>query len=194
MFALLILRRVRSKKMMSKVKTLVWSRMDACKASRFCTLVKEVEECAMEDGFPCAHPNCSLELEFVGWRFNLMVHSGKLRAAVRAMTNRNPGGVYAPNNVCTKMGCQVLDVLHKKHPGAHIPEELAFDDYANSAELLEAMPITCYEEQISLHAVHLSGGAGPCGVDGTTLKEWLLFIMRLAPSTSKRKWPIGLCG
>jgi hypothetical protein len=36
------------------------------------------------------------------------------------------------------------------------------------------MPIACYEEQISLHAVHLSGGAGPCGVDGTTLKEWLL--------------------
>jgi hypothetical protein len=36
------------------------------------------------------------------------------------------------------------------------------------------MPIACYEEQISLRAVHLSGGAGPCGVDGTTLKEWLI--------------------
>jgi hypothetical protein len=40
-----------------------------------------------------------------------------------------------------RRGCRVLDVLHEKHPGAHIPEELAFDDYANSAELLEAMPI-----------------------------------------------------
>jgi hypothetical protein len=68
----------------------------------------------------------------------------------------------------------VLDVLREKHSGARIPKELAFDDYANSAELLEAMPIACYEEQISLRAVHLSGGAGPCGVDGTTLKEWLL--------------------
>jgi hypothetical protein len=36
------------------------------------------------------------------------------------------------------------------------------------------MPIACYEEQISLQAAHLSGGAGPCGVDGSTLKEWLL--------------------
>jgi hypothetical protein len=36
------------------------------------------------------------------------------------------------------------------------------------------MPVACYEEQISIRAVHLSGGAGPCGVDGTTLKEWLL--------------------
>jgi hypothetical protein len=68
----------------------------------------------------------------------------------------------------------VLDILGEKHPGARIPEELAFDDYVNSTELLKAMPIACFEEQISLHAVHLSGGAGPCGVDGTTLKEWLL--------------------
>jgi hypothetical protein len=173
-FALLILRRVRSKKTMSKVKTLVWSRMDAWEANRFCALVKEVEECAMEDGFPCAYPDRSLELESVGRRFNSMVHSGKLRAAVRAMTDRDPGGLYAPNDGCTKMGHQVLDVLHEKHPGAHIPEKLAFDDYANSAELLEAMPIACYEEEISLRAVHLSGGAGPCGVDGTTLKGLLL--------------------
>ncbi len=39
---------------------------------------------------------------------------------------------------------------------------------------METMPISCYKEQISKGAVHLSGGAGPCGVDGTTLKEWLL--------------------
>jgi hypothetical protein len=35
------------------------------------------------------------------------------------------------------------------------------------------MPIECYEEQISMGAVHLSGEAGPYGVDGTALKEWL---------------------
>ncbi len=127
---------------MSKVKTLVWSRMDAWEASHFCALVKEVEECAMEDGFPCARPDCSVELESVGRRFNSMVHSGKLCAAVRAVTDRNPGGLYAPDDVCTKAGHQVLDVLCKKHPGACIPKELAFDDCANSAELLKAMPIT----------------------------------------------------
>jgi hypothetical protein len=148
--------------------------MDAWEASCYCALVKEVEECAMEDGFPRAHPNRSLELESVGRRFNSMVHSGKLRAAVRAMTDRDPGGLYAPDDICTKTGHRVLDVLREKHPDAHIPEECAFDNYANSVELLEAMPITCYEEQISTRAAHLTGGAGPCGVDGTTLKEWLL--------------------
>ena len=50
-FAPLILCRVRSKKTMSEVKMLVWSRMDAWEAGRYCVLVKEVEECAMEDGF-----------------------------------------------------------------------------------------------------------------------------------------------
>jgi hypothetical protein len=59
-FAPLILCWVQSKKTMCKVKKLVWSRMDAWEASHFCALVKEVEECAMEDGFPCAHPDCSL--------------------------------------------------------------------------------------------------------------------------------------
>jgi len=90
-FAPLIFRRVRSKKTMSEVKTLVWSRMDAWEAGRYCALVKEVEECAMEDSFSHAHTDHSLELESVGQRFNLMVHSGKLRAAVRAVTDRDPG-------------------------------------------------------------------------------------------------------
>jgi len=148
--------------------------MDAWEAVRYCALVKEVEECAMEDGFPPAHSDRSLELESVGQSFNSMVHSWKLWAAVRAVTDRDPGGLYAPDDICTKTGRQVLDVLHKKHPDARIPEERTFDSYANSAELLEAMPIACYEEQISLRAAHLRGGAGPCGIDGTMLKEWLL--------------------
>ena len=71
-------------------------------------------------------------------------------------------------------GRRVLDVLSKKHLDSHIHEERAFDFYARSVELLEVMPITCYKEQISKQAVHLSGGAGPCGVDGITLKELLL--------------------
>ena len=90
------------------------------------------------------------------------------------MTDCNPGVLYAPEDICTKTGRRVLDVLHEKHTDACIPEECAFDSYANSAELLEAMPIACYKEQISLQAAHLRGGAGPCGVDGTMLKDWLL--------------------
>ena len=122
-FVPLILCRVCSKKTMSEVKSLVWSRLDAWEAGRYCALVKEVEECAMEDGFPCTHPNRSLKLESVGRRFNSMAHSGKLRAAVRAMTNRDSGGLYALDDICTKTSRRVLDVLREKHPDAHIPEK-----------------------------------------------------------------------
>jgi hypothetical protein len=122
----------------------------------------------MKDGFPFAYPNRNLKLDSVGWRFNLMVHSGKFRAAVRAVTNRNPEVFYAPDNACTKTGRWVLDILREKH------QDCAFDRYTNSAELLKAMPIACYKEQILKQAVHLFRGAGPCKVDGSTLKEWLL--------------------
>jgi hypothetical protein len=103
----------------------------------------------MEDGFPQSHLDRGLKLESVGRRFNSMVHSGKLCAAVRAVTDRDLGGLYAPNDICTKTGRRVLEVLRKKHPDACIPKERAFNNYANSVELLEAMPIACYEEQIS---------------------------------------------
>ena len=46
---------------MSEVKTLVWSRMNAWEAGCYCALVKEVEDCAMEDGFPHAQSDRSLE-------------------------------------------------------------------------------------------------------------------------------------
>ena len=102
----------------------------------------------MEDGFPHAHPDCSLKLESVGRRFNLMVHSGKLCAAVRAVTDRDPGGLYALDGICTKTGRRVLDILREKHPDARIPKEGAFNIYAKSAALHEAMHIDCYKEQI----------------------------------------------
>jgi len=73
--------------------------MDAWEAGRYCALVKEVEECAMEDGFPPTHSDRSLELESVGWRFKSMVHSGKFWAAVRAVTDRDPGVLYAPDDI-----------------------------------------------------------------------------------------------
>ena len=42
--------------------------------------------------------------------------SGRLRKAVRGLTNRDGGGVLQPDDACTKTGRRVLDVLHEKHP------------------------------------------------------------------------------
>jgi hypothetical protein len=107
---------------MSEVKSLVWFRIDAWETSCYYVLVKKVEECAMEDGFSRANPNRGIELKSVGWRFNSMVHSGTLRAAMRAVTNHDPGGLYTRNDVCTKTGHWMLDVHRKKHLDARIPK------------------------------------------------------------------------
>ncbi len=37
------------------------------------------------------------------------------------------------------------------------------------------MPIVCFEECVAKAAARLSGSAGPCGVDVTMLKNWLLY-------------------
>ncbi|KAL7524034.1 hypothetical protein ACHAXR_000412, partial [Thalassiosira sp. AJA248-18] len=39
---------------------------------------------------------------------------------------------------------------------------------------MEFMPMYFYEEQIAKAATRLSGGAGPCGVEGIQMKNWLL--------------------
>jgi hypothetical protein len=35
------------------------------------------------------------------------------------------------------------------------------------------MPVYCLEECVAKAAAHLSGSAGPCGVDAEMLKNWL---------------------
>ena len=43
-------------------------------------------------------------------QFNATVLSGRLRKAVRGLTNRDGGGVLQPDDVCTKTGRRVLEV------------------------------------------------------------------------------------
>ena len=51
-----------------------------------------------------------------------MVADGRLRAAVRMLTNRDGGGVYSPEDADTKTGRRVIDVLRDKHPELMIPD------------------------------------------------------------------------
>ena len=51
-----------------------------------------------------------------------MVTEGKLRQAVRWFTNRNGGGVLHPDDVDSKSGKTVLEVLESKHPACMIPK------------------------------------------------------------------------
>ena len=50
--------------------------------------------------------------------FHGLVLRGKLRTAVRWITERETGGVLQPEGSCTKTGDRVVEVLHVKHPDA----------------------------------------------------------------------------
>ena len=53
--------------------------------------------------------------------FHGLVLRGKLRTAVRWITERETGGVLQPEGLCTKTGDHVVEVLHTKHPDARPP-------------------------------------------------------------------------
>ena len=48
--------------------------------------------------------------------FNARVLSGRLRTAVRTLTSRSGSGVHQPDDLCSKAGQPVWQVLQKKHP------------------------------------------------------------------------------
>ena len=66
--------------------------------------------------------------------FNSTILDGNLQAAVRHLTVREGGGVMAPNDIYTKAGIPVLEVLQSKHPDRRVPDldstdNLAFEGY-----------------------------------------------------------------
>ena len=48
--------------------------------------------------------------------FNTTVLNGKLCSAVRQLTDRDGGGIFSPDDPCTKIGRPVLQILQEKHP------------------------------------------------------------------------------
>ncbi|KAL3810422.1 hypothetical protein ACHAXA_005630 [Cyclostephanos tholiformis] len=103
-----------------------------------------------------------------------MMLGGKVRAAVRMVTNRDGGKPYSPNDLDSKSGRVVIDVLREKHPDCPVPSEKAFDAYPDATDLLDTMSVYCYEECVAKAMARLSGRAGPCGVEAEMLKHWLL--------------------
>ena len=107
-------------------------------------------------------------------RYDAMVLGGKVRAAVRMVTDRGTGGPYRPKDMDSKSGRPVIDILWGKHPECVVPSEWDFDAYPDADDLLDTMPVYCYKECVAKAAVSLSGSTGPCGVDAKMLKHWLL--------------------
>ena len=87
-----------------------------------------------------------------------MVLSGKVRAAIRMVTERDPGGLFRPSDICSKTGTLVLDVLRDKHPDAVVPTLDDFDVHPDTPHPLDTPLLCCFEEQVAKAVAKLSGG------------------------------------
>ena len=109
-------------------------------------------------------------------RYNSSVLDGNLRTAVRNLTDGVRGGVLGPEDLCTKTGRPVIEVLRDKHPDQRLPDlwdpnSLAFSKFE---EVPDPIPLDCSPEIVEAVARKLTGAAGCSSVDSALLKSALL--------------------
>ena len=71
--------------------------MAAWRAGNYLALVKDIEDADQEDGWGTPHDQ-EFEIESAGRKDDDMVKNGRISSAVRMVTNRDPGGLYRPND------------------------------------------------------------------------------------------------
>ena len=96
---------------------------------------------------------------------------GKLRSAVRWITEWEMGGVLQPGDRFEKTGDRVLEVLRSKHPEAQTPTEACLESYTGRPP--ELTPVDIIDDTVTSVAGRLSGSAGPGGTDSVLLQHWL---------------------
>ena len=100
-------------------------------------------------------------------KFYSLVLRGKLRIAVRWITEREAGRVLQPGDWCTKTGDQVAEVLRSKRPEARTPTAASLDLYPDCPP--ELTPVNITDETVTVVTGRLLGGSGPGGTDSFSL-------------------------
>lgn len=103
--------------------------------------------------------------------FSRLLLRGKIREAVRFITEREGCGALHPTNIDAKSKERVIDVLHSKHPDPRVTQQSTLTDYES---LPAVIPVRISEETVDTIARRLSGSAGPGGTDAINLQHWLL--------------------
>ncbi len=168
---LVILQRADGVKRSADIRDRIRQRMSLWKESQFGALVEdtEMEVTGRIQGPPKTDPESRAR------SFNGQVLSGRLRKAVRNLTNRDLGGTLDPTDTCSKTGQPVLDVLREKHPEArptniHAPG--SFEQYDGPP--MATIPLEVTADHVERTASRLSGAAGVDGIDGVELRHWLM--------------------
>ena len=138
------------------IRRLIETRMNLWDEGKEAAMVEDIEaECLSKIGSPRER-----DAETEARAFNTRVMSGRIRSAVRTLTAREGGGVMQPDDLCTKSGRPVLDVLRQKHPPMREPpldkqDPACFEHYPSIPALL---PQTITAEVVESVLPRLSGG------------------------------------
>jgi hypothetical protein len=156
----------------SDIRRRLCTRMDFWEQGRHAALVADAE--ALGKGKAGGHPPA--DADSLARAFNGKVLGGRMRVAVRKVTDRGGGGVLLPDDTDAKSGLKVIEVLRSKHPDLRVPdladpEHTAFEPYPH---LPEPLPLDITAEHVEEVAGRLSGAAGPSGTDSVDLRNWLL--------------------
>jgi hypothetical protein len=85
------------------VKPIIWGRLDAWDTSRHVALVKAVEEANLDVGGGSGGTHVRrADTTSLARKYHNMVLGGKVRAAVRMVTDRDGGGAYRPYDLDSK--------------------------------------------------------------------------------------------
>ena len=104
--------------------------------------------------------------------YRSLVFHGKLRKAVRWITEQDKWGVLLPEEKCMKTRERVMEVLRTKHPDARPLSAACLDAYPNNPP--EMVPVDITNDVVAAVAGRLSGGADPGGTDLVSLQHWML--------------------
>ena len=155
------------------IKCRIENRLRLWEEGKFDALIQDITSAALHGA---SRGTREVEEEQVARRYNSTVLDGNLRTAVRNLTDGVRGGVLGPEDLCTKTGRPVIEVLRDKHPDQRLPDLsdpncLAFCKFD---EVPDPIPLDCSPEVVEAVARKLTGAAGCSSVDSALLKSALL--------------------
>ena len=125
-FQTLILQRAYHVTAYQEIRCRIEKRLDAWGEGKHAMLVKDTLQ-ACKEYLPVAWRKEMAEHRVQ--TYHSLVLRGKLRTAVRWITERETGGVLHTGDRCTKTGDRVMEVIRTKHLEARTPTAASLDSY-----------------------------------------------------------------
>ncbi len=173
LFPIIILRKPHQKLTTKEIKSRLRFRLQQWKQGNFIALATDTITEAFQY-HTSKSPN--LDIDDKLHIFNQLVYHGKLREALRFLTNEHDENtILQPNDIDPKTGKSVLEVLKSKHPPLRIQDitqnQFKLDEYEY---IPQPLAIQINEEDVKTMASNLHGSGGPTSLDSSLLSDLLL--------------------